>query len=167
MGWFTRKKGPPMTPVSSGRTLSPPAEDEVADEGGTLHPEAAPISDDDRARIATALRELEADGVDVDDLGSIGAGYDAAYLSWATTRSGDHAALVQRYALGVGEHLDRHTDLDWKVVTDVFGTDLAVAGGFRNSFVVVPTNLLGGRWMRGETGWIPAVVGNIVRRRER
>ena len=49
------------------------------------------------------------------------------------------------------------------MVTDVFGTDLSLTEGFKGSFVVVPHNLVAGRWMRGETGWIPAVVGHIVR----
>ena len=79
----------------------------------------------------------------------------------------DHSAIVERYAIGIGAHLDRHTDLDWQVVTDVFGTDLSLAEGFKGSFVVVPHNLVAGRWMRGETGWVEPVVGHIVRRRSR
>ncbi|MCE0486854.1 DUF3806 domain-containing protein [Ornithinimicrobium sediminis] len=168
MGWFSRKKGPESPPVSSGPSLELPSEEDVSDEGGVLEPGATRIGPDEEARIARAVRELEAEGVDLDDLTSIGAGYDAAFQAWvAGNRKGDHAAVVERYAMGVGEHLDRHTDLDWKIVTDVFGTDLAVAGGFRHDFVVVPTNLVGGRWMRGDTGWVPEVVGHIVRRRER
>ena len=79
----------------------------------------------------------------------------------------DHAAVVECYALAIGEHLHRHTDLDWQLVTDVFGTDLSLTEGFKGSFVVVPHNLVAGRWMRGETGWVPAVVGHLVRRRNR
>ncbi len=74
---------------------------------------------------------------------------------------------MTRYALGIGEHLHRHTDLDWQLVTDVFGTDLAVAGGFSGSFSVVPGNLVASRWMRGETGWLPGVVGHLVALRDR
>jgi hypothetical protein len=113
---------------------------------------------------------LTEDGVDVDDLHSLSAGLDRAYAAWAAADEDDrpdHAAIVERYAIGIGAHLDRHTDLDWQVVTDVFGTDLSLTEGFKGSFVVVPHNLVAGRWMRGETGWIPAVVGHIVRRRTR
>jgi Domain of unknown function (DUF3806) len=167
MGWFSRKKSVDAEPVSSGPTLEP-ADQDVSDEGGVLQPQAARCGPEEQARIDRGLAALEAEGVDVDDLASIGAGFDAAYLAWDTGgRKDDHAAVVERYGIGVGEHLHRHTDLDWKVVTDVFGTDLAVAGGFKHDFVVVPTNLVAGRWMRGETGWIPAVVGHIVTRRER
>lgn len=67
----------------------------------------------------------------------------------------------------MGEHLSRHTDLDWRIVTDVFGTDLGLLEGPRGAFMVVPSNLVAGRWMRGETGWIPGVVGHLVSCRER
>ena len=54
------------------------------------------------------------------------------------------------------------TDLSWSRVTDAFGTDLAVAGG-KDDFVVVPGNLVAARWMNAETGWVPGVVGHLVR----
>ncbi|HYN29382.1 MAG TPA: DUF3806 domain-containing protein [Dermatophilaceae bacterium] len=140
------------------------------DDEAALRPRSSPITDTERARIAAGLAALAAEGVDVDDPASLGAGYDTAYTAWSAGREGsrpDHAAVVERYAIGVGEHLRRHTDLDWAVVTDVFGTDLGVAGGIGGSFVVVPANLVAARWMRGETGWLPGVVGHLVRRRSR
>ena len=125
----------------------------------------------DDAEVVAGVVELVVVDV-VDDLTSLGAGYDAAYRGWkdaaeSDSAADDHAAIVERYAVGIGEHLDRHTDLDWQVVTDVFGTDLALTEGMRGAFVVVPHNLVAGRWMRGETGWIPAVVGHMVARRTR
>ena len=68
----------------------------------------------------------------------------------------------ERFAIGVGEFLARHTDLRWRIVTDVFGTDLALADEREGDFVVVPGNLVASRWMRGETGWIPGVVSHLV-----
>ena len=70
--------------------------------------------------------------------------------------------IVERFAIGIGEHLHRATDLSWSRVTDAFGTDLAVAGG-KDDFVVVPGNLVAARWMNAETGWVPGVVGHLVR----
>ena len=137
-----------------------------------LQPVVEPLGGDEQRRITEGLAALEADGVDVDDLDSIGAGLDAAYQAWkaaerADSAADDHAAIVERYAIGIGEYLYRNTDLDWQVVTDVFGTDLALTEGFRGAFVVVPHNLVAGRWMRGETGWVPRVVGHMVQRRTR
>lgn len=74
--------------------------------------------------------------------------------------------IVDRYALLIGEYVARRTDLEWQIVTDVFGTDLAVADRFGVTFVIVPSNLVAVRWMRGETGWVPGVVGHMVRCRE-
>lgn len=127
-------------------------------------PESRRIGTEERERIAAALAALETEGVDVDDLASIGAGLDRALAGWVSRRGDDHDAIVQRYGIAVGEHLHRHTDLAWEVVTDVFGTDLAVAAG---DFVVVPSNLVAVRWMRRETGWVPAVVGHLVDLRTR
>ncbi len=135
------------------------------DTGRPLRPKVAPVPEADLARIAAAVEELAAEGVDVDDLTSLGEGYDRMYAAWSASAPADrpdHASLVVRYALGIGEHLHRHTDLDWQLVTDVFGTDLAVAGGFSGSFSVVPANLVAARWMRGETGWVPGVIGHLV-----
>ena len=155
-------------PQVEERTL-PDAGDSL-DPNASLRPFVDPLGDDERGRIAAALEGLAADGVDVVDLASIGAGLDRAYAAWAAADEDhrpDHAAIVERYAVAIGEYLDRNTDLDWQVVTDVFGRDLSLTEGQKGSFVVVPHNLVAGRWMRGETGWIPAVVGHIVKRRTR
>ena len=168
MAWFGRRHQD--TPEESAEERTLPDAGDTLDTEGSLRPLVDPIGDDERARIAAALDALAADGADVDDLDSLAAGLDRAYAAWVAAPEDsrpDHAAIVERYALGIGEHLDRTTDLDWQVVTDVFGTDLALTEGFKGSFVVVPHNLVAGRWMRGETGWVTPVVGHLVRRRNR
>ena len=172
MAWFGRRhdEADAEVPGPQGPERRLPEAGDSLDPGASLRPLVDPLGDAERGRIAAALEALAAEGVDVDDLDSLSAGLDRAYAAWAGAPEDDrpdHAAIVERYAVGIGEYLDRHTDLDWQVVTDVFGTDLALTEGFNGSFVVVPHNLVAGRWMRGETGWIPAVVGHIVRRRTR
>ncbi len=187
MGWFSRRRErddegrpeparPPLS-ASPASPLGPPAgvdagpelPDDVVDDGKPLRPVVARLGAQERARIARAVEELEGQGVSLDDLESLGAAYDRAYSAWLDAPDDsrpDHGHVVDTYAIGVGEHLHRHTDLDWGIVTDVFGTDLAVTGG-RGAFVVVPSNLVAARWMRGETGWLPGVVGHMVERRSR
>lgn len=163
MGLFTRKGRPePAEPLLTGEP-----EAEVEDEGQALGPESRPPGPEEHDRIAASVEQFVADGVEIDGISSLGAGLDAAYADWARTGQGDHSVIVERYSIGIGEHLPRHTDLGWRVVTDVFGTDLGLLDGPRGTFMVVPSNLVAGRWMRGETGWIPAVVGHLVRCRER
>ena len=170
MAWFGRRKDESAEPETVEELELSTAGDQLLGEGESLRPVVKPLGDDERARIDAALEALQSEGVDVDDLDSLGNGLDAAYAAWAEgdeeTRP-DHAAIVERYAIGVGTYLDRHTDLDWQVVTEVFGTDLSLTEGFKGSFVVVPHNLVAGRWMRGETGWVPPVIGHIERRRTR
>ncbi|HYQ31988.1 MAG TPA: DUF3806 domain-containing protein, partial [Lapillicoccus sp.] len=99
------------------------------------------------------------------DLDALGAAYDEALTTWQAARKGDQEderEIVERFAIAIGEHLHRSTDLRWSRVTDAFGTDLAVAGG-KDDFVVVPGNLVAARWMNAETGWVPGVVGHLVR----
>lgn len=174
MAWLGRKRGETADAAVGATTADEPAlaafEGVESDDGKPLRPVVEPIGEPERTRIEAALAAVEGDGVDLDDLGSLGAGYDSAFTAWSTAPEAerpDHAAIVERYSLAVGEYLNRHTDLDWHMVTDVFGTDLALAGGFRSDFVVVPHNLVAARWMRGETGWLPGVVGHLVRRRDR
>lgn len=68
--------------------------------------------------------------------------------------------------VAIGEHLTRTTDLRWATVEDPFGTDL---GLFADSdhFALVPTNLVSGRFLNGECGWVPGVVGHLVGLRQR
>jgi hypothetical protein len=129
---------------------------------------AVPLGDEERDRIASALEHAAAEGVDVDDLASIGAHYDTAYRRWADEGGSGEGpdVVVETYAVAIGEHLARHSARDWAVVTDVFGTDLGLVAA-RADTVVVPHNLVGARWMRGETGWVPGVVSHLVRIRPR
>ena len=172
MAWFGRRRDDADAevpePEAPERRL--PDAGDTLDPGASLRPLVDPLGDGERGRIAAALESLAVEGVDVDDLDSLSAALDGAYGAWSAAPEDDrpdHAAIVERFAVGIGAHIERHTDLDWQVVTDVFGTDLSLTEGFKGSFVVVPHNLVAGRWMRGETGWIPAVVGHIVRRRTR
>lgn len=166
MGFLDRLKRTvtPAEPAAEPRvrTLPDPGEEPLAEL--PLTPESRRVGEEERARIAAGLEAVAADGVDVDDLRSISDGLDRALDGWLADKGGDHDAIVERYAVAVGEHLARRTDLAWEVVTDVFGTDLAVAAG---DFVVVPTNLVAVRWMRREKGWVPQVVGHLVQVRTR
>lgn len=172
MAWFSRKEKDAVG--DAGRPGPAEAEDAAEDAdpdlpefdpGVPLRPRLNAVPEQEQQRIAAALAALEAEGVDVDDLDSLGAAYDAALAAWHATpkrRREDDAAVTERFAIGIGEHLARHTDLDWSLVRDAFGTDLAVAGG-RDDFVVVPANLVTSRWLNGETGWLPGVVAHLVR----
>ncbi|MEP6629216.1 MAG: DUF3806 domain-containing protein, partial [Lapillicoccus sp.] len=143
MAWFSRKDRP-----SAERDVAPDAADESSAEP-PLRPVIERLGVEEQQRLAAGRAALERAGIDVGDLPVLGAAYDAALAAWQTARKGereDERDLVERFAIGIGEHLHRHTDLSWSRVTDAFGTDLAVAGG-KDEFVVVPGNLVAARWM--------------------
>ncbi len=170
VAWFSRKDKGAVDDRDEQRPGSAAPEGADADlpeydPGVPLRPRINPVGDEEQQRIAAGLAALAAEGVDVDDLASLGAAYDAALAAWHATSKRhreDDAVVTERFAIGIGEHLARHTDLGWSLVRDAFGTDLAVAGG-RDEFVVVPSNLLTARWFNGESGWLPGVVGHLVR----
>ena len=123
------------------------------------------LGPEEQQRLATGRAAVEKAGLDVTDLGALGAAFDEALATWQSASKGergDERQIVERFAIAIGEHLHRKTDLSWPRVTDAFGTDLAVAGG-KDDFVVVPGNLVAARWMNAETGWVPGVVGHLVR----
>ncbi len=159
MAWFSRKDRP-----SDARDAAPEPDDDTPAEP-ILRPVIERLGVEEQQRVAAGRDALERAGVDVDDLAALGAAYDAALAAWQDARKGDgedEREIVERFSVGVGDHLHRNTDLSWSRVTDAFGTDLAVAGG-KDEFVVVPGNLVAARWMNAEPGWIPGVVGHLVR----
>jgi len=168
MGLFSRKgKDDSVAPPDANPAGDAAGDDALASDF-TGRPVTAPLGDEERARIASALERAAAEGVDVDDLGSIGSHYDAAYHRWAQEGSGGDGpdVIVETYGVAIGEHLARHSGREWAVVTDVFGTDLGLVAAQVDT-VVVPHNLVGARWMRGETGWVPRVVSHLVSIRPR
>lgn len=166
MAWFSRDKVDAADAPPPERPTLETDDSHIDPSGmGPLRPRERGLGEHERGRIAAALAALAEAGIDVDDLAGLGAAYDTAYAEWSGAskrRREDHDAIVERFAIGVGEFLARHTDLRWRIVTDVFGTDLALADEREGDFVVVPGNLVASRWMRGETGWIPGVVSHLV-----
>jgi len=155
----------------SRRANQPEDDTPVPDDSGRmpLVPTALPLRDGDAALRDRCLAELASAGVDLGDLEVIGKAHDADLTAWRALperRRDDHAAHIERWGVAIGEHLTRCTDLRWTTVADPFGTDLGLmAGGeasLSDEFALVPTNLVSGRWLNGETGWIPGVVGHLV-----
>jgi hypothetical protein len=165
MGLFSRKDKDKDTAAVDA--VPDPAEDDALVADLPDRPLTRPLDEAERARIAVALQTASAEGVDVDDLESIGSHYDEAFRRASEDAGGvTPDAVVETYAIAIGEHLARHSAREWAVVTDVFGTDLGLVAA-RADTVIVPHNLVGARWMRRETGWIPGVVSHLVSIRPR
>lgn len=165
MAWFSRRDKQSDTAEPRDTTRGGAASADPEDVELPLRPLIERPGDEEWARLVRGRAALEKAGLDPSDLEALGAAYDAALTAWRKARKGDQEderEIVERFAIGIGEHLHHSTDLSWSRVTDAFGTDLAVAGG-KDDFVVVPSNLVAARWMNAETGWIPGVVSHLVR----
>jgi len=166
VAWFSRKdKQDDGASERDAPQRSMVAEADPEDVELPLRPAIETPGPEEWERLARGRAALEKAGIDPTDLEALGAAYDTSLTTWQAARKGeqeDEREIVERFAIGIGEHLHRSTDLSWSRVTDAFGTDLAVAGG-KDDFVVVPGNLVAARWMNAETGWVPGVVGHLVR----
>lgn len=134
---------------------------DVVDDGRPERPDDEPIGERERARIDAALARMSEAGWDVDDLQSIATAYDQAFGAEPAASPG-RDDVVEVVGLAIGEHLVRHGRMDWRIVTDAFGTDLGVVAR-RRAVSVIPTTIVATRWLNGERGWIPGVVGHLVR----
>lgn len=172
MAWFTRRRDDQTdagqadagrrATVSAAAAAQPSADS--GDDEGFVVPKVRGIPEAEQQRIQRLLGEVRDAGVDVDDLQAIGRAYDDWLAGWLAQRDSkreDHQVLVDRLGVAIGEHLVRHTDVEWGMVTDAFGTDLGVAAA-ADDFTVVPMNLVAVRWLNRTSGWVPGVVGHLV-----
>ncbi|HEY8307622.1 MAG TPA: DUF3806 domain-containing protein [Lapillicoccus sp.] len=166
MAWFSRKDKQDDAPVEGDATSrSMVSQADPEDVELPFRPAIERLGVEEQQRLAAGRAAVEKAGLDVTDLDALGAAFDGALATWQSASKGDRddeRQIVERFAIAIGEHLHRKTDLSWARVTDAFGTDLAVAGG-KDDFVVVPGNLVAARWMNAESGWVPGVVGHLVR----
>ena len=165
MGLFSRRArdeaaGPPSETAEPSDWEGGDGSD-VVDDGRPQRPDDEPIGEAERARIDAALARMSEAGWDVDDLQSIATAYDQAFGA-ETAASPGRDDVVEVVGIAIGEHLVRHGRMDWRVVTDAFGTDLGVVAR-RRPVSVIPTTIVATRWINGERGWIPGVVGHLVR----
>ena len=175
MGLFSRRKEDPAEDeVLTGGASETDLIDAEADDDWSrpLGPRELPLRPDHRALRDRYLAELAATDVDLDDLAAIGAGYDAECAAWGArgglrkAKPGEQDPVISRWGVAIGEYLARTTDLRWATVEDPFGTDLGLFAE-RDFFALVPTNLVSGRFLNGELGWVPGVVGHLVELRSR
>ncbi len=71
-------------------------------------------------------------------------------------------AIINLVGVGVGQYLVSELALEWSVVVDEFGTDLAVTGQPGN-IVVTPTSLVAKRWETKAQTFVVATVGALVK----
>jgi hypothetical protein len=112
VAWFSRNKSEQRDPPRA----SAAAEADPEDVELPLRPLIERPGDDEWARLSRGRAALEKAGLDPSDLEALGAAYDTALTTWQAARKGereDEREIVERFAIGIGEHLHRSTDLSW------------------------------------------------------
>jgi hypothetical protein len=87
---------------------------------------------------------------------------DAAWSAWLPQwESHDPNSIINAVGSALGEHLVAALGLEWVVVTDEHGTELAVHGEPYN-VIVFPANLVGKRFQTRTTDFIAPLVKQMV-----
>ncbi len=158
MGLFRRSRTPgPNAERLAAITITEDTPHEV------LEPNAG-----EKLWIADNLQALDELGVNVADIASLSHAYDEHFESWASDTPDerlDPNPLINMFGIGLGEHFVRSTGLQWVVISDEQGTDLAVrhpSGPGQST--LFPISSVAKRWVEGSTGFMTSFVSEATKR---
>jgi hypothetical protein len=126
--------------------------------------EVQPVNDAERGWINEHLDLLRAVGIGVRDARQLGAHFDALLSRWLAVpdpRRPDPNPDINLIGLGLGAHLAARTGLEWAVVSDGTGTEIALHGQPGN-ILIYPTNAVAKRWIEQEIGFLPDFADRTV-----
>jgi hypothetical protein len=86
---------------------------------------------------------------------------DTAWASWLVDHvrgEEDPNPYINAFGVAFGDHLLRRLGLEWKIVEDKHGTEMAV-WGHEGDVLVFPLNLVGKRYVDGTTTFFADVAG--------
>jgi Domain of unknown function (DUF3806) len=122
------------------------------------------VGADEQRILEEWLADAAQHGIDIDDVASISGAFDAyvekMVLAKASER-GDPTTFCTMIGFAMGENLVRRTVLEWRVVTDGQGTDLALATPTEDA-ILFPVDPVAAAWEVAETGWMPQWVENLL-----
>jgi hypothetical protein len=154
MAWFRRRRRSEEgggTPANGGN-------------GGTPAVNVGPVNDAERRWIDDQLNRLHTSGVDLEDPAQLGAYYDRLLSHWLSADNGrpDPNPDINLIGIGLGEHLRHRTGLQWAVVTDAKGAEIALHGQ-PGDILIYPTNAVAKRWVAHQAGFLPSFADEVVR----
>lgn len=124
-----------------------------------------PLDRQAQRALAGWLGDAQAAGVDVDDLESIGKSYDdyvdEMLLTPADERP-DPTPTLTMIAMAMGEYLQRNSSLQWRVVEDAQGTDLALSSA-DDLGVLYPIDPVAQAWEQRQRSWIPVFAHELLK----
>ncbi len=124
-----------------------------------------PLDRSAQRALAGWLGDAQAAGVDVDDVDSIGAAYDAYVHEVLLTPAADRVdptPTLTMIAMAMGEYLQRNSNLQWRVAGDAHGSDLALASA-DDLGVLYPIDPVAQAWSQRQRGWLPVFTRELMR----
>jgi hypothetical protein len=122
------------------------------------------LNEAERAWLASLLAELHAEGVEI-ERDSLSQYFDRQRHGWFATRPRkrpDPNPIINRTGAGLGELLIQSSDLRWVVITDEYGTEMAVHGEV-GDILLFPMNAVGKRWVDDDRVTLAAFVDEASR----
>lgn len=124
-----------------------------------------PVGDHERSVLREWLDDAHQWGIDVDDLASLERAYEGYFDKVLATDPDDRedaTAVCTMIGLALGEHLVRHSALEWRVVTDAEGTDLALSTPAEDA-ILYPADPVIDAWSGQQRGWLQAWATELIR----
>lgn len=110
------------------------------------------------------LGDAENDGIDLDDAGTIQDAYERyveAVLAQAPDEREDPTPVLTMIGMALGEHLQRNSDLVWRIVTDAQGSDLGLAIE-DGSGAFFPVDPVAANWAEQNRQWLVPFVAELL-----
>jgi hypothetical protein len=154
MSWFRRRRRPENSGAAPGATA--PADPA---------PSVGPVNNSEQRWINDQLQRLRISGVDLADPVQLGAYYDRLLTHWVSTSDNgrpDPNPDINLIGIGLGEHLRHRAGLQWAVVTDAEGAEIALYGQ-PGDILIYPTSAVAKRWVAHQAGFLPDFADEVVR----
>jgi Domain of unknown function (DUF3806) len=108
-----------------------------------------------------AVKDLTGGDTSVGTLDDVYARWYEEWTGQADADREDPNSMINAVGLTFGQRLVEELDLEWAVVTDEHGTEIAVHGQ-PGDILVFPPNLVAKRFERGETRFLQAVYEGVA-----
>lgn len=122
------------------------------------------VGADERRVLEDWLDDAAQQGIDVDDVSSISTAFDDYVEKMVLTKvseRGDPTEFCTMIGFALGENLARRAPLEWRVVTDSKGRDLALTTPAEDA-VLFPVDPVAAAWEAAEVGWMPQWAENLL-----
>ena len=114
--------------------------------------------------LAGWIADAQEAGIDIDDASSLEKAYEDYFTAVQETPAADRTdptQMLTMIGIAMGEHVQRRTEVSWRVATDTDGPDLALVGADETG-VFFPVDPVADNWNAGLRGWLAEFTEQVV-----